>query len=81
METISISAFKAKISEQLRKVRGGESMIIADRDTPIALVSPVGSMAELELRRPRSRRFAPPPSPPRIGHDPLDHLLAERSSR
>ena len=81
METISISAFKARISEKLRKVRGGESVIIADRDTPIALVSPIAALAELELRRPSSPRFAPPPAPPPIPHDPLEYLLAQRAER
>jgi len=38
--TITISFFKAHISEQLRKVRKGARIIISDRDTPIAEVVP-----------------------------------------
>jgi antitoxin (DNA-binding transcriptional repressor) of toxin-antitoxin stability system len=81
METMTISAFKARISEQLRKVRRGASIIIADRDRPIALVSPMDSKPRITIHMPGAPLFAPPPAPPAIDHDPLEYLLEERGSR
>ncbi len=77
METITISAFKARISEELRKVRKGSRIIIADRETPVAMVSPIESEPALKIRRAKST-FAPPPPPEAIAHDPLEYLLADR---
>ena len=79
METITISAFKARISEQLRKVRKGASILIADRETPIALVSPVGMEPAIRIRGPLTVPFVPSPPLPAIGHDSLEYLLEERS--
>jgi prevent-host-death family protein len=81
METITISAFKAKISEQLRKVRRGASILISDRQTPIALVSPVVPEPKIRIQKPRTALFAPAPPLPPIGHDPLEYLLEDRGSR
>jgi len=80
METITISAFKARISEELRKVRKGSSIIIADRETPVALVSPIESESALKIRRAKST-FDPPPPPEAIAHDPLEYLFADRGER
>jgi prevent-host-death family protein len=80
METITISGFKARISEQLRKVRRGESILISDRETPIALVSPIDAEPRIRIRIPKAAYALPPPLPP-IEHDPLEYLLAERSAR
>ncbi len=38
MKTMTISYFKAHISEQLRRVRKGARIVISDRDTPVAEV-------------------------------------------
>ncbi|HUW41128.1 MAG TPA: hypothetical protein VMV90_08940 [Rectinemataceae bacterium] len=81
METITISGFKAKISEQLRKVRAGESILIADRETPIALVSPIAEEPRVRIRNPKVEKFAPPPPPSPIKHDPLEYLLEDRGAR
>ena len=80
METITISSFKATISEQLRKVRRGQSILIADRETPVALVSPVAAEPRIMVREPRVP-YAPSPPLPSIEHDPLEFLLAERAAR
>ncbi len=81
METITISAFKARISEQLRKVRRGARLLISDRETPIALVSPVAAEPTIRIRVPRTASFVPGPPLPDIGHDPLEYLLEDRGSR
>jgi len=39
--TVKIAAFKARLSHYLRMVRRGETVILLDRETPIAKVEPV----------------------------------------
>lgn len=41
MESIAISDLKARLSEYLRRVKGGERLLITDRGTPVAIVSPL----------------------------------------
>jgi prevent-host-death family protein len=80
METITISNFKATISEQLRKVRRGQSILISDRETPVALVSPVTAEPRIVVREPKAKYAPARPLPP-IDHDPLEYLLEERAAR
>jgi prevent-host-death family protein len=81
MKTITISTFKAHISEELRKVRGGARIIISDRDTPIAEVIPIDAKSAIAVREPVTRPFELPPSPVRIAHDPVEFLLDDRRGR
>lgn len=83
MKTITISFFKAHISEQLRKVRKGARIVISDRDTPIAEVVPyrAGAEPKVTIREPRRAPFSIPPSSIKIDHDPLEYLMEERVSR
>jgi prevent-host-death family protein len=41
MTTIGVREFKAKLSEQLRRVQAGERLVITDRGRPIATIGPV----------------------------------------
>ena len=56
MSPISVSRFKAQLSEYLRLVRGGTTLVVTDRGTPVAMVSPLppteneGSTASLIKR-------------------------------
>ena len=66
---------KARLSEHLRGVRAGESVIVLDRRTPIARLVPFerndeGSLRELEV-----------PDPALPGTDIIEELLAERGDR
>jgi prevent-host-death family protein len=83
MKTITISFFKAHISEQLRKVRKGARIIISDRDTPIAEVVPYrsGPAPKVSIREPRLAPFSIPRSSIKIDHDPLEYLMEDRDSR
>ncbi len=82
VKTITISHFKAHLSEELRKVRKGARLLISDRDTPIAEVVPYReSAATLSIRAPRVSPFRAPLSRIRIDHDPLEYLLEDRGSR
>ena len=53
MPSISVSQLKARLSECLRVVRSGDTLVVTDRGTPVAMVSPLppgeneGPMASL----------------------------------
>ncbi len=82
MTKVGIAKLKAQLSKQLRKVRRGHSVIVLDRDTPIARIVPYDEDAPLEIRRatrsPRDLRLPPPPSK---ATDSLTVLLEDRASR
>jgi prevent-host-death family protein len=82
VKTITISYFKAHISEELRKVRKGARIIISDRDTPIAEVVPFRTTpAPLSVRQPQVTPFQVPRSTFKIAHNPLEYLLEDREER
>ncbi len=82
MKTMTISYFKAHISEQLRRVRKGARIVISDRDTPIAEVVPYKPQASsLVIRAPLVTPFKAPRASFRIDHDPLEYLEEERRKR
>jgi len=82
VRTITISHFKAHISEELRRVRKGARLLISDRDTPVAEVVPYHpEPAALRIRAPRVTPFKVPPSTLQIDHDPLEYLLEDRGTR
>jgi prevent-host-death family protein len=82
VKTITISYFKAHISEELRKVRRGARIIISDRDTPIAEVVPFKAVPELlSIRQPRVTPFLAPRPDFKIDHDPMDYLTEDREKR
>jgi prevent-host-death family protein len=43
MKRASVSALKARLSEYLRAVRNGEDVIVTDRGTPVARLTPLDS--------------------------------------
>lgn len=45
MITTSVSKLKNSLSAYLAKVRGGESVLILDRDVPVAEINPLSSSA------------------------------------
>ena len=82
VKTITISYFKAHLSEELRKVRRGARLLISDRSTPIAEVVPYRTQPErLPIRPPRVVPFRAPRSTIRIDHDPVEYLLEDRGAR
>jgi prevent-host-death family protein len=40
MKTASVSELKSRLSEFLRQVKGGDSVIVMDRNRPVALLGP-----------------------------------------
>jgi prevent-host-death family protein len=79
---VKIADLKAHLSEHLRKVRGGRTLTILDRDTPVARIVPYDAEAPLEIRRatrkPSDLRLPPPPT---VRTDSLAALLQDRASR
>jgi antitoxin (DNA-binding transcriptional repressor) of toxin-antitoxin stability system len=82
MKTMTISAFKTHISEELRRVRKGGSLVITDRETPIAEVRPIqaAQAPKLVIREP-TIPFTIPRLDATIDQDPLEYLLEDRSRR
>jgi antitoxin (DNA-binding transcriptional repressor) of toxin-antitoxin stability system len=94
MKNATISRLRNSLSKYLAKVRRGETVVVFDRDTPIARIEPIGAgtalpgwLREAErrgvVRPPRARRAALIPlPPPRQGRPArvLDTLLEERRS-
>ena len=94
MKKASVSEAKNKLSELLAAVKRGESVLILERDRPIAQIVPLAGsdigadprLAELERRgvlRRAKRRPGPNflktlPPAPRIEADVVGALLAER---
>lgn len=92
MKNARISELRDKLSEYLARVRKGETVIVYDRDTPIARIDPISQASDdipewvLEAYRrgiatpPKIRDGArlPPPSKPKKPVGLLDALLEER---
>ena len=49
MKTISVSEAKATLSEQLRRVRNGEEVVITDRGRAVARLAPVARTGETTI--------------------------------
>ena len=56
MKIANISTTKNNLSKLLEEVRNGESIIIVDRDTPVARLEPVGRYHALEDKLPALAR-------------------------
>ncbi len=53
MDAVRIAELKARLSEYLRRVRRGQTLIVTDRETPIAQIIPFeGGPASLTVRPP-----------------------------
>lgn len=94
MKNARISELRDGLSEYLARVRKGETVIVYDRDTPIARIEPIPPAEESEpawlreryrlgiLRPPRIRDGAilPPPYKPKKPARLLEAVLEERRS-
>jgi prevent-host-death family protein len=82
MIKVGIADLKARLSQHLRRVRRGHTLIVLDRDTPVARIVPYDSESPLEVRRatkkPSQLRLPPPPAKPT---DSVRLLLEDRASR
>jgi prevent-host-death family protein len=82
MRSVRIAELKARLSEYLRAVRGGETIAVLDRETPVAQIIPVRERPMLRIRKPApgtpplNRVGLPPPL--RLRVDVVELLLKER---
>ena len=54
----NIHEFKAHLSEYTRKVKSGETVILCERNVPIAELRPIGAGIENRIPRPEPGLFA-----------------------
>lgn len=85
MDAVRIADLKARLSEHLRAVRAGRSLIVLDRETPIARLVPYeGPRQPLTVRAPRrgapTLARVPLPPPLRTKVDVVALLAEERQS-
>ena len=59
MKQVRIGELKARLSEYIQAVRGGESIAVLDCDTPVAELVPVREGSALRVRKPAPG--SPPP--------------------
>lgn len=82
MKRVNISQLKSHLSEHIRSVRGGENIVVLDRDNPVAEIVPIRPKAALKVRMPAPGSPAlsrvPLPKPLGLELDVLDLLLEER---
>ena len=82
MKQVRIADLKARLSEYLRAVRGGETIAVLDRDTPVAQLIPIRGQSALRVRKPAPG--TPPPNrvrlpkPAKVNLDVVQLLLEER---
>jgi prevent-host-death family protein len=55
VESAGVAQLKARLSEYLARVRGGEEVLVTDRGKPIARLVPVGGEADLDDAVERAR--------------------------
>jgi prevent-host-death family protein len=84
MKQVRIAELKSKLSEFLRAVRSGESIMVLDRNTSIAQIVPMAERPGIRIRRPVAG--SPPPNkvalpkPANAGLDTVKLLLEERQA-
>ena len=84
MKQVRIAELKSHLSEYLRAVRGGQTIAVLDRETPVAHIVPITDRAKLKIRKPAPD--APPlnriplPKPLKTRIDIVELLLEERQN-
>lgn len=82
MRQVRIAELKSHLSKYLRAVRGGQTIAVLDRETPIAQIVPIRERAALKIRKPPPGapplKLVPLPKALKVEIDVVDLLLAER---
>jgi prevent-host-death family protein len=86
MIKVGIAELKARLSEHLKKVRHGQTVVVMDRDRPVASIVPYRPpRVELTVHPPKVvyKTFGDIPEGPPIEHtgDILEALWEERADR
>jgi antitoxin (DNA-binding transcriptional repressor) of toxin-antitoxin stability system len=81
MADVRIADLKARLSEHLRSVRNGATLIVLDRDTPVARIVPFAAQP-LEIRKAKRRlRDLKLPPKPSKRTDSVAVLVEDRRRR
>lgn len=85
MSAIGIADLKARLSAHLRRVRGGDSLTVLDRKTPVARLVPYERPADpLAVRPPKPDApmpgRVPLPRPTPLDRDVVELLVEDRAS-
>jgi prevent-host-death family protein len=82
MTKVGIADLKAHLSQHLRRVRGGRTITVVDRNVPVAQIVPYDAEEPLEVRR-ATRKPGDLRVLPRLAKqtDSLKVLLRDRASR
>ena len=82
MKKVGIADLKAHLIHHLRRVKGGHTLTVVERDTPVAQIIPYNREAPLEIRKATRRAHDRPLPPPAEGRtDSLAILLEDRAKR
>jgi prevent-host-death family protein len=85
MKQVRIAELKARLSEFLRAVQGGQTIAVLHRNTAIAQIVPIRERAQLRIRKPAPGSPAPNkvrlPEPMKRKIDVLELLLEERQGQ
>ncbi|HEX4051136.1 MAG TPA: type II toxin-antitoxin system Phd/YefM family antitoxin [Steroidobacteraceae bacterium] len=84
MKQVGIAELKARLSEFLRLVQGGESIAVLDRNRAVAQIVPIPERSGLRIRKPAINSPKPNkvrlPKPGTQTIDVVQLLLEERQS-
>jgi antitoxin (DNA-binding transcriptional repressor) of toxin-antitoxin stability system len=80
MKTISISQLKTHLSAELKLIRSGETIVVMDRDRPVAVLAPYEKKDELLVRAP-GKPFSTKRPALKLKLDPVAYLIEDRNSR
>lgn len=82
MSKVGIADLKAHLSEHLREVRSGRTIIVFDRDTPVAQLVPYEKAPALEVQRAsrKPKDLELPRAPSKRTHS-LAVLLEDRAAK
>jgi prevent-host-death family protein len=85
MDAVGVRELKAHLSQYLKKVRDGDTLLVTDRGKPVATIMPAGIPGEIARlvasgqARWSGKRFVPPANlaKPRIGAPLASDLISE----
>jgi len=80
MKKTSVSYLKAHLSAELKAVQAGETVVVMDRDHPVARLVPLAEPGAIEVREPL-RPFGFQRPAPLVSGGSLDALLEDRRRR
>jgi len=67
MTRINIAEAKARLSQYVRRVKHGETILLCERNVPVAEIRPLGKVEESRARYPANTQAPPRPSPGKDG--------------